>query len=142
MISQQNLTIRDLLREMKNLKIEIETLETVLHRKVIPLKGITYKDITSSNHNYQDRTLETMIKVDELEIEIDSKIDSYYSYRDKAIEQIKEMRKTKPIGYMIVFYRDELHWKIRDICKITNFSRAQVYRYYNLEKDNTSYFEK
>ena len=142
MISQQNLTIRDLLREMKNLKIEVETLETILHKKINPLKGITYKDIVSSNHNYYDRTLENIIKIDELEIEMDSKIESYYSYRSKAIEQIKEMRKTKPVGYMIVFYRDELHWKIRDICKMTNFSRSQVYRYYNAEKSNSSYFVK
>ena len=136
MILEKKLTIEEILVEMNKLKNKIYSLETVLHKKINPLKGVTYKDIVTKNHTNNDIILNSIIKVDELESELDATIESYNGYKNMAIREIQKMRKEKTVDEMIVLYRDKLHWKWKDICKITNYSIRQCHRKYNLIVDN------
>lgn len=132
MILEKKLTIREILREMDYLKKQIYSLETVLQRRINPLKGITYKDINSTirGGGVSDPMTTNLIKQEELKTELDAKIDSYNSYREKAIEEIVEMMSTKSDEEMVVFFRDELHWKWNDIAKVVHLSIRQCQRKY------------
>ena len=131
MILGKELTIEEILDEMNDLKKRINSIATILRIKMEPLKGIEYKDVVSKGSNVMnDVMLNRIIKTDELAQELEAKKESYNDYRRVAVEKIQKMREEKSVDEMIVFYRDKLHWKWREIAKITNYSSRQCLRKY------------
>ena len=141
MILEKKLTIKEILQEMRRLKSRIYSLQTILQKRINPLKEITYKDIISKGGGVSDIMTTNLIKIEEDKVTLESYIESYNSYRNLAINEIIEMAETKTDAEMIVFYRDELKWKWKDICKIVHYSRAHANRLYNDLKKNDEFFK-
>ena len=51
-----------------------------------------------------------------------------------------EMKKTKSVDEMIVFYKDTMHYKFEDIAILVDYSLAQVKRKYYASKDDTQWY--
>lgn len=140
MIQGKQLTIYDMLKHMRTLK---RTILCLVDKKYINLalrymKAISLKDVcVQSSKGGNNAMLNSIIKDEHFEEEINSNLTSYNEYRNMAIEEIKKMIEEKTDEEMIVFYKDELHWKVSDICKATHYSKAQFYRIYNKAKDET-----
>ncbi len=138
MILEKKLTIKELLKEMDYLKKQIYSLETVLQRRINPLKGITYEDVNSTikgKGGHNDPMTNNLIQKDELKTKLDVKKDSYYSYREQAIEEIAEMMSTKSDEEMVVFFRDDLHWKWNDVIKVMHCSLRKGHYLYKKGKE-------
>ena len=131
MILDKKLSIKEIFQEMRRLKNRIYSLQTILQKRINPLKGITYKDIISKGGGVSDIMTTNLIKIEEDKGTLESHIESYNSYRNLAISEIIEMSEVKTDVEMIVFYRDELHWKWKDIARIMNYSVRQCQRKYN-----------
>ena len=136
MILEEKLTINEILREMDYLKKQIYSLETILQKRINPLKGITYKDINCviKVGGNSDQMTNNLIKQEELKNELETKIDSYYSYRSQAIEEITNMMSTKSDEEMIVFFLFFLHWKWNDIIKVMHCSLRKGHYLYKKGK--------
>lgn len=134
MITQKELTIQELLREMRTLKRTIVCLveKKYLNLVLRHLKAISYKDIcVQSSRGGSDIMVNTMIKDERLGDDINRKINSYNEYKEIATEKIRKKAETATDEEMIKFYRDELHWKWNDISKTVGFSVRQCQRKYN-----------
>ena len=135
-IVDASLSIDKILREMKNLK---RTILTLIDRKYLNivlryLKAITLKDLyVQYTKRSADIMLKSIIKDEELAEEIESKVNSYVSYRELAIKKIQEMIETKTDEEMIIFYKDTLNWQWNMIAKAENLSVRQCQRKYNKE---------
>ena len=79
--------------------------------------------------------LNKMIKLDDTREEFDAVKESYNAYREVAINKIGEMLETKSKKECIVYFRDKLHWKWKQIGKIVSLSDRQCQNLYNLEKN-------
>lgn len=134
MITQKELTIQELLREMRTLK---RTIVCLVEKKYINLvlrhlKAISIKDVcVQSSKGGNNTMINSLIKDERLSDDINSKINSYNEYKDLATEKIREKAETATDEEMIKFYRDELHWKWNDIAKVTNYSVRHCQRKYN-----------
>lgn len=134
----QTLNVYDLINEMNSLKKDIYSLATLLEINVskIRLQPITIKDIFVKGGMPQDKMANYMIQDEKLKSDLENKIESYNSYRDLTIVEIKKMQANKSDDEMIAFYRDTLKWKWHDIAKIMNYSIRQSQRKYNKFKSD------
>lgn len=138
---EKDLTIKEIFAEMMTLKSRLIKLSHKYNRSMILISAITYKDIiTKGGRKSDDIMLDKTIKREELKDEFDIVKESYDSYKDLAIDKIQEMISTKPVDECIVYFRDELHWSWKDICKLFSYSRSQadkIYRKYKMRHDET-----
>lgn len=140
MLLEKKLNIKEILREMNRLRKRFYSLATILQKRINPLKGITYKDIQiNGGGGASDIMTNNLIKIEEDKETLESIRDSYNSYRNLAIDRIIEMQEEKTDAEMIVFFRDELHWKWKDIARIMSYSERHCRRLYNQEKDEKSW---
>ena len=131
MILEKKLTIYEILKELDALKMSINNLATKLRIKTVPLKTITYKEIITKTSYKPDLSLLNLIKAEELRDEIKAKTESYYDYKQRAIDEIWNMIENKTVDEMIVFYRDCLKWKWSAIANMVNYNERHCRRKYN-----------
>ncbi len=134
MISSKELTLEDVLKEMNKLKYRLLELGEKLKIGFFEIKAIEYKDIIIKSNFVGDVMLNKMIKADGTREEFDSVKESYNGYRQVAIEKIGEMLETKSIEECIVYFRDKLHWKWREIAKMFKYSLRQCHNLYDKGK--------
>ncbi len=130
----KHLTIKELFDEMKVLRSRLIKLSHKYNRSLIGINAISYKDIMVKGGKKDDVMLNNTIKREEIENEFDIVKESYESYREEAIKEIREMIATKPVDECIVYFRDTLNWKWNDISKLFNYSRIHCIRLYNKRK--------
>lgn len=135
MILEKKLTIKELFDEMKVLKCRLIKIAEKEHRLMSLVTAITWKDIVVGGGKKGDIMLNKFVKKEELEREFDIVKASYDSYKEQAINEIREMIRSKPIEECIVYFRDSLKWKWNDICKIFNYSLRQCHNLYNKGKN-------
>lgn len=135
MISGKELTLEEVVKEMNKLKYRLLDLSEKLHIGFFEIRAITYKEIMSSTNYKGDIMLNKVIKSDDTREEFDAVKESYNAYREVAISKIGEMLETKPKGECIVYFRDKLHWKWKQISKMVNYSIRQCQRLYDEEKN-------
>ena len=134
MISQKELTIYELLEELKNLKKEYYKLATILAKRIEPLKGLSYDDVNSTikgRGGVKDTMTNNLAKAEEYQTKLDAIKDSYNSYYNVLMEKIEIMQGNCSEAEMIVFCRDELHWKWSDIAKMVNYTDRHCRRIYS-----------
>lgn len=139
MISGKELTVEEILEEMSKLKERYYYIANLLHKNFlsIRLRGVEFKDImVSGGRRTSDKMLLSIIKNGDLNLELESIKDAYYSYRDLLIDTIIDMKKTKTVDEMIVFYKDTMHYKFKDIAILVDYSLKQVKRKYYKQKDD------
>ena len=134
MISGKELTLEEVVKEMNKLKYRLLDLSEKLHIGFFEISAITYKEIMSSTNYKGDIMLNKVIKADGTREEFDSVKESYNAYREVAINKIGEMLETKSKSECIVYFRDNNHWKWKQISKMVNYSIRQCQRLYNEEK--------
>jgi len=120
MIIHKELTLEEILKEMKKLRYRLLELADRLKIGYFEIKAITWKDVVTKSSFKGD----TMIK------------QSYEDLRMLAIEKMADMLENKPIDECIVYFRDKLHWKWKDIAKMFNYSIRQCQNLY--KKNNIS----
>lgn len=136
---KKELTIKEIFAEMMILKSRLIKLSHKYNRSMILISAITYKDIiTKGGRKSDDIMLDNIIKREDLKDEFDVVKESYDNYKDIAIEKIQAMISTKPVDYCIAYFRDELHWSWKDICKLFNYSRSQASKKYSDFKKRTT----
>lgn len=138
MINGKELTVEEILEEMDKLKERYYYIANLLQKNFlsIRLKGLDLKDIMiKGGKKTSDKILLSIAENDELNINLESTKESYYAYKELLIDKIVEMKKTKTIDEMILFYRDTLHYKFDDIAVLVNYSAKQTKRkYYKLKE--------
>ena len=140
MINGKELTVQEILEEMDELKERYYYVANLLHKNFLSvrLKGVELKDImVKGGRRTSDKILLSITKSEDLNVELESTRESYYAYRDLLIDKIMEMKKTKSVDEMIVFYKDTMHYKFEDIAILVDYSLAQVKRKYYASKDDT-----
>lgn len=140
MINGKELTVQEILEEMDELKERYYYVANLLHKNFlsIRLKGVELKDImVKGGRRTSDKILLSITKSEDLNVELENTRESYYAYRDLLIDKIIEMKKTKSVDEMIVFYKDTMHYKFEDIAILVDYSLAQVKRKYYASKDDT-----
>ena len=130
------LTIKQLFNELKVLKSRLIKLAEKNNRILINVSAITYKDILTKSGIKGDIMLNKIIKKDELRDEFDIVLESYNSYKEKTIEEIRKMLNEKSTEECIAYFRDELGWKWKEIAKLFNYSLRQCYNLYNRLRKN------
>ena len=133
MINGKELTVEEILEEMDKLKERYYYIANLLHKNFlsIRLKGLELKDfMIKGGKKTSDKILLSIAENDELNINLESTKESYYAYKELLIDKIVEMKKTKTIDEMILFYRDTLHYKFDDIAVLVNYSAKQTKRKY------------
>lgn len=130
------LTIKQLFNELKVLKSRLIKLAEKNNRILINVSAITYKDILTKSGIKGDIMLNKIIKKDELRDEFDIVLESYNSYKEKTIEEIRKMLNEKSTEECIAYFRDELGWKWKEIAKLFNYSLRQCHNLYNKYKKN------
>ena len=134
MILHKELTLEEILKEMKTLKYRLLDLADKLKIGFFEIKAITWKDVVTKSSFKGDVMLNKIIKADGTREEFDAVKESYEGYRMMAIKKISEMLDNKPIAECIVYFRDNLRWKWKDIAKMFNYSIRQCHNLYNSEK--------
>ena len=100
------------------------------------MKAISVKDVcVQSSKGGSNAMLNSIIKDEHFDEEINNNLNAYNDFRNMAIEEIKKMIEEKTDEEMIVFYKDELHWKWNDIGKAVNYSVRQCHRKYDMLKN-------
>ena len=131
---KKELTIKEIFDEMAFLKSKLIRLAEKYNRSLITVSAVTWKDIITSGGKKGDIMLNRTIKKDKIHDEFDIVKESYDSYKAEAIDKIKDMLSKKSTGYCIVYFRDQLKWKWKDICKLFNYSLRQCHNLYSKEK--------
>lgn len=131
---EKKLTIREIFNEMKVLKARLIRLAEKYNRATTDITAVNYKNIMTSGGRQGDIMLNKVIKKEELENEFDIVKTSYNSYKELAIEEIKNMIANNSVEYCIVYFRDSLKWNWRDISKLFNYSIRQCQRLYKKKK--------
>lgn len=132
----QNLTVKELFDELKTLESRLISLSHKYNR-TLTITAITWKDILVKGGKKDDIMLNNVIKREELQDEFDIAKISYDSYKEVTIEKIREMIANHSVEYCIVYFRDELGWKWKDICRLFNYSRSQASKKYSDFKNRT-----
>ena len=135
MISGKELTLEEVVKEMNKLKYRLLDLSEKLHIGFFEIRAITYKEIMSSTNYKGDIMLNRVIKTDGTREEFDSVKESYNAYREVAINKIGEMLETKSKSECIVYLKDKIHWKWKQIAKLMDLSDRQCQNLYNKEKN-------
>lgn len=131
----EHLTIKQLFNELKVLKSRLIKLAEKHNRTLINVSAITYKDILTKSGIKGDIMLNKVIKKDELKDEFDVVLESYNSYKEKTIEEIRKMLNEKSTEECIAYFRDELGWKWKEIAKLFNYDERHCRRLYNKTKN-------
>lgn len=131
---EKKLTIKEIFDEMRTIKARLIRLAEKYNRATTDITAVNYKDIVTSGGRQGDIMLNKVIKKEELENEFDIVKESYNSYKELAIEEIRDMIKNNSIEYCIVYFRDSLRWSWRDISKLFNYSIRQLQRIYKKKK--------
>ena len=134
MILEKKLTIKEIFDEMQSIKARLINLADIYHKSTASITAVTWKDIVVGGGRKGDIMLNKVIKKEELENKFDADLASYNSYKELAIEEIREMISKESVEYCIVYFRDVLKWKWKDICKVFNYSLRQCHRLYDKEK--------
>ena len=119
---------------MKVLKCRLIKIAEKEHRLMSLVTAITWKDIVVGGGKKGDIMLNKFVKKEELESEFDIVKASYDSYKEQAINEIREMIRSKPIEECIVYFRDSLKWKWEEISKTFNYSARHCRRLYSSAK--------
>lgn len=135
---EKKLTIKELFNELKALKSRLIKLANKYNRTLINVSAVTYKDIITKGGIKGDIMLNKVIKKEELDHEFDIVLASYNEYREKTIDEIRKMLNEKPVEECIAYFRDELHWKWKDICKLFSYGRSQASKKYADYKKRTT----
>lgn len=135
---RKELTIKELFIEMKTLYARLIILAEKYNRSLLTVSAIKWEDIVVQGGKKGDIMLNKEIKKDIIKTEFDIVKESYESYKEEALEKIRDMIANKSVGYCIAYFRDELHWKWQDICKVFNYSRIQANRIYKKFKNNSN----
>lgn len=135
MILEKQLTIKEMFDELKVLKSRLIKLSDRYNRSLISVSAITWKDIVSKGGIKGDIMLNRVIKQENLENEFDIVLASYNDYRERTIEEIRKMISENSVEYCIVYFRDDLHWKWKDISKLFNYSIRQCHNLYSKGKN-------
>ena len=130
MILKRNLTIKEIFDEMQSIKARLINLADIYHRSTASITAVAWKDIVVGGGRKGDIMLNKVIKKEELENKFDADLASYNSYKELAIEEIREMISKESVEYCIVYFRDTLHWKWDDISKVFNYSSRHCRRIY------------
>ena len=93
-------------------------------------------DCLVANNNFS-KYINKQIKKEDLENKFDADLASYNFYKELAIDEIREMISKESVEYCITYFRDELKWKWKDICKVFNYSRSQCNKIYKKYKNET-----
>lgn len=136
MVIQKELTIKELFDEMNHLRYKLIELSLKCNR-TLTVTAVSWKDVIVKGGKKDDIMLKNEIKKEEAKNEYDIVLESYNDYKTQAIDKIKDMIATKPIEYCIVYFRDVLHWKWKDICKLFNYSLRQCHNLYNKGKEKS-----
>lgn len=134
MIIKKELTVKEIFDEMKILLARLIKLSEKYNRSLVTVSAINWKDIVTQGGKKGDIMLNNEIKKESLLNEFDIVKASYDSYRVEAINKIRDMIASESIGYCIVYFRDQLNWKWKDISKLFNYSEMQCHRLYKKEK--------
>lgn len=130
MILKRNLTIKEIFDEMQSIKARLINLADIYHRSTASITAVAWKDVVVGGGRKGDIMLNKVIKKEELENKFDADLASYNSYKELAIEEIREMISKESVEYCIVYFRDTLHWKWDDISKVFNYSSRHCRRIY------------
>lgn len=130
MILKRNLTIKEIFDEMQSIKARLINLADIYHRSTASITAVAWKDVVVGGGRKGDIMLNKVIKKEELENKFDADLTSYNSYKELAIEEIREMISKESVEYCIVYFRDTLHWKWDDISKVFNYSSRHCRRIY------------
>lgn len=136
MISGKELTLDEILKEIKKIKYQLYLTADRYVRSQIHLKGITWKDIVTKGGRVSDKMSDTLIKKEELGEEIASKIDSYNEYRNLAIDKINEMIETQTDAEVIFFLKETMNWKWKEIATVMNCSISTCKRRFREKKND------
>ena len=130
MILKRNLTIKEIFDEMKTIKARLVSLSERYHKSTLNITAISWKDVVVGGGRKGDIMLNKVIRKEELENKFDADLASYNSYKELAIEKIREMISKESVEYCIVYFRDILHWKWDDISKVFYYSSRHCRRIY------------
>ena len=131
---KKDLTIKELFVEMRTLYARLIKLAEKYNKSLITVSAISWKDIVTQGGKKGDVMLNKEIRKEVMQNEFDIVKTSYDSYKAEAEDKIRDMIATKSVGYCIVYFRDELNWKWKDICKLFSYSEMQCHRIYKKEK--------
>ena len=138
MILEKKLTIKEIFDEMKVIRYRLIKLSHKYNRTLVDISAVTWKDIVTKGGKKGDIMLNRVIKKENLENEFDIVMESYKDYKELAINEIREMIKNNSVEYCIVYFRDELHWPWKDICKLFSYGRSQASKLYKDFKNRTT----
>ena len=109
MVNGKQMTVYDMLRQMRTLK---RTILCLVDKKNINLalrymKVISVKDVcVQSSKGGSNAMLNSIIKDEHFDEEINNNLNAYNDFRNMAIEEIKKMIEEKTDEEMIVFYKE------------------------------------
>lgn len=137
MISQKELTIYELLEELKNLKKEYYKLATILAKRIEPLKGLSYGDVNSTikgRGGVKDTMTNNLAKAEEYQTKLDAIKDSIESYQAELIQKLNNVYCKKRSKEKVIFLRNEMHASWNDIAFVLGLSERQCMRLYGRRK--------
>ena len=134
-IEEVHLTIKQAKNELEKLNND---LELYLNKKRINyLKtqpgALKYKEILSNTNVILDKFTHYLIKDEECDNKIYTLQDSINLYQQFIVAEMKRISKSSG-SELIVFLRDELNLKWKEIAKIVNYSLRQCHNIYSKAK--------
>ena len=129
-----NLSLEEVLKNMKEFKYKYEIKSVMAHknRLSVELQPIRPKDLNVKGGKLSnDKLANMLITESEILSSLEDIKDSYYLYREMAINILVEYAMIKSTEEMIVIYRDKMHFKWNDIAWLVHYSSRQVIRIYN-----------
>lgn len=135
MILEKKLSIKEIFDEMKVIRSRLIELSHKYNRTLVDISAVTWKDIVTKGGRKGDIMLNRVIKKENLENEFDIVMESYKDYKEMAINEIREMIKNNSVEYCIVYFRDNLNWRWKDISRLFNYSIRQCYNLYDKGKN-------
>ena len=137
MILEKKLTIKEIFDELKVIRSRLIELSHKYNRTLVDISAVTWKDIVTKGGKKRDIMLNRVIKKDDLEEEFDAVMETYKDYKQMAINEIREMIKNNSVEYCIVYFRDNLRWRWKDISKLFNYNERHCRRLYKNYKENS-----
>ena len=133
---KKDLTIKELFAELTTLKSKLIKLSHKYNRSMILVSAITYTDIlTKGGKRWDDVMLNKTIQREEAKDEFDIIKEAYNSYKDLAVDKIREMINSKSVEECIVYFRDELKWSWKEISQLFNYNERHCRRLYKKVKE-------
>ena len=135
MILEKKLSIKEIFDEMKVIRSRLIELSHKYNRTLINISAVTWKDVVTKGGMKGDIMLNRVIKKENLENEFDVVMETYKDYKKMAINEIREMMRNNSVEYCIVYFRDNLHWRWKDISRLFNYSIRQCHNLYDKGKN-------